>query len=745
MSNQLRNENLRGAVTSHYGHNGGQAGPMMSMASYPASDDPKKLGALNTLADALQRAPLFSEHTCYERITVLKASFNGSVKLAGRGGFADVISVTADGVAFAVKCPRAGGDLPTFWLENMMCLAIEVAIPEKDRTGLVIPKTFYTAGTQICLVMPEGLGSLTKMTALGFRFPHKRKHVSDLVGALALLHDYGFAHLDIKPENILVETDPDPQSECGVRLLISDFGSATRNDGYAYALNTTTAEVRSPESNGRDDKEKGKFSDDVWALGCVVFYFVTKEDLFSPFSEIGVRLGKLDILALQVSCIHNPAKMQGMLDGCKNKKPNQFCNAVVDKCIRFDHGPNTRPIDAVELMAFIKETLADYPATDEYLSEPDGPPNFSQDPTGSPGYSPISPGYGPNSPYFNPISPYSNPISPQYNSRSPHYSPSLPHDSPSSPDFFLTGADHQVNPKDSIVAVTLDWRDYGIPTPALLVGNGQYITPITYGCFRWMNGPELNACARALAGPLMQDPVDISDTSLHAQELLAAIIERATLDYKLSDGTIEQWRDKIDAYVKGLMNLLLAQEREKLQSDAGWKVNGYSPDDFHPCGDDDFPSRRLDWESWQGSEWSERSEGSEGSEWSDMWGIQDLVDLGPCDGWESTLPGLLEVSFQMLNLDHVPAPKAEWEDPKCTNYGELMIYLACAVAYAGHREKTPVTPFDDAQQLGGYYSPDDEESEPNEDEPRLCGCKSKYVCSCFYFGQSVPAEAARNR
>lgn len=128
-----------------------------------------------------------------------------------------------------------------------------------------------------------------------------------------------------------------------------------------------------------------------------------------------------------------------------------------------------------------------------------------------------------------------------------------------------------------------------------------------------------------------------------------------------------------------------------------------------------------------------------------MSGIQDLVDLGPCDGWESTRPGLLEVSLQMLNLHHVPAPKAEWEDPDCTNYGELMIYLACAVAYACHREKTPVTPFDDAQQLGGYYSPDDEESDPNEDEPHLCGCKSKDVCWCFYFGQSVPAKVARNR
>ncbi|KAH8062554.1 serine/threonine kinase [Aureococcus anophagefferens] len=102
----------------------------------------------------------------------------------------------------------------------------------------------------------------------------QRKVLGDVFDAVAFLHDAGIAHLDLKPENIVLEDD----EEWNVRLV--DFGSAARRrrDGRDGAVgihdSPRTAAYAPPEllrrERGVDPKKV-----DAWAAGVVAYFVFT--------------------------------------------------------------------------------------------------------------------------------------------------------------------------------------------------------------------------------------------------------------------------------------------------------------------------------------------------------------------------------------------------------------------------------------------------------------------------------------
>ncbi|KAH8056742.1 hypothetical protein JL720_14212 [Aureococcus anophagefferens] len=103
----------------------------------------------------------------------------------------------------------------------------------------------------------------------------QRKVLGDVFDAVAFLHDAGIAHLDLKPENIVLEDD----EEWNVRLV--DFGSARRVDGRdgrdgAVGIHDSprTAAYAPPEllrrERGVDPKKV-----DAWAAGVVAYFVFT--------------------------------------------------------------------------------------------------------------------------------------------------------------------------------------------------------------------------------------------------------------------------------------------------------------------------------------------------------------------------------------------------------------------------------------------------------------------------------------
>ena len=97
---------------------------------------------------------------------------------------------------------------------------------------------------------------------------------------LCYIHSKNLVHRDIKPDNILISA-----SATDVLLKISDFGLCKETSfqgSYSQSGINGTLHYMPPETlelMGRPDefqRTRGKNSSDVFAMGCVFYYFVTR-------------------------------------------------------------------------------------------------------------------------------------------------------------------------------------------------------------------------------------------------------------------------------------------------------------------------------------------------------------------------------------------------------------------------------------------------------------------------------------
>ena len=136
------------------------------------------------------------------------------------------------------------------------------------------------------LLMPRGVGNLKEAI-----FDDDNKHLLelstngalyDLLNGVARMHEMGYAHQDLKPENVIVFLDDDEQQRERFRLKIGDFGS-TRPDANVSMVKSwaTTTAYLSLEGilAGRQHARSDRTTDDVWALGCILYEMVTQKAL----------------------------------------------------------------------------------------------------------------------------------------------------------------------------------------------------------------------------------------------------------------------------------------------------------------------------------------------------------------------------------------------------------------------------------------------------------------------------------
>ena len=93
--------------------------------------------------------------------------------------------------------------------------------------------------------------------------PHVKKYAISLLRAISACHNAGFAHLDIKLDNILIAADGS--------LCLTDFGMSVRSTRCAYQRGTIeyiAPEVLQPYFEGH---QFNTFSADMWSCGICVF------------------------------------------------------------------------------------------------------------------------------------------------------------------------------------------------------------------------------------------------------------------------------------------------------------------------------------------------------------------------------------------------------------------------------------------------------------------------------------------
>ncbi|CAN8258179.1 unnamed protein product [Cochlearia groenlandica] len=98
--------------------------------------------------------------------------------------------------------------------------------------------------------------------------PMIRRFTCMILQGLAAVHEHGYVHCDLKPDNILMFP--------GCELKISDFGLSRREGDYKWWDPSFpflgTPMYMSPESVSHGETKKGL---DLWSLGCIVLEMYT--------------------------------------------------------------------------------------------------------------------------------------------------------------------------------------------------------------------------------------------------------------------------------------------------------------------------------------------------------------------------------------------------------------------------------------------------------------------------------------
>ena len=101
-----------------------------------------------------------------------------------------------------------------------------------------------------------------------------------LVDAVAHMHALGFAHLDIKPENLMLTEDGD--------LKLGDFGLVTK-EAWSHQAGAGTERYMAPEQYDPGERGYSPFQADVWAVGITLINVVFGRNLFAVPNESDVH------------------------------------------------------------------------------------------------------------------------------------------------------------------------------------------------------------------------------------------------------------------------------------------------------------------------------------------------------------------------------------------------------------------------------------------------------------------------
>lgn len=207
------------------------------------------------------------------------------IKLLGRGGFSEVWLAkdnwTHLQIAIKVYAPGQGMDQ-----DGLQDFCGELAsVYDLNHSNLLRPQHVDTWQNMPYLIMaycPAGscVKRVGKMTELELW-----KLIHDVAAGLAYLHEKDVIHQDIKPDNILVDTEGN--------YLITDFGISTR------ARSTLRKSVIGGNTSGGTTAYMGpeRFSrqpaptkaSDIWSFGAMAFELL---EGITPFGEIGGGMQK---------------------------------------------------------------------------------------------------------------------------------------------------------------------------------------------------------------------------------------------------------------------------------------------------------------------------------------------------------------------------------------------------------------------------------------------------------------------
>ncbi|RNF06244.1 putative protein kinase [Trypanosoma conorhini] len=120
-------------------------------------------------------------------------------------------------------------------------------------------------------------------TAPPIPYPKIKSYIFQILQSLAYLHQRGYFHRDMKPENLLVREDPTSAAQEIVKLADSGLVKEIRARP-PFTDYVSTRWYRAPELLLQDRSYSSPV--DIWAAGCILAELVTTRPLFAGSNEV---------------------------------------------------------------------------------------------------------------------------------------------------------------------------------------------------------------------------------------------------------------------------------------------------------------------------------------------------------------------------------------------------------------------------------------------------------------------------
>ncbi|KAH7146692.1 kinase-like domain-containing protein [Dactylonectria estremocensis] len=164
-----------------------------------------------------------------------------------------------------------------------------------------------------------------------------RQITSQVLRGLAIMHGEGFAHRDIKPQNILIQQRPTPTEPGPWWVKLSDFGISKRLGAATSGASTVigTVEYMAPELFDQDSLPDINYpAADMWALGVMTAWILTKSRMFLSqrhFFQYEARLDTLFPRGL-LDDFHVSLEGQAFIRALMRPKPDERLDSKAAIC-----------------------------------------------------------------------------------------------------------------------------------------------------------------------------------------------------------------------------------------------------------------------------------------------------------------------------------------------------------------------------------------------------------------------------